>query len=521
MTLPLVFVLGINAIGLLAVLVSGVLAIIHNQEKPLNRTFFFAMLVMAVYLAEYIVTPLMPNQTLAYWVGFLSISIALLPVLFSRLLFIAANLEERYRWYIHALGALSLFLVGLALLYPPLFLAGVEARLYFPWWLVPGPLFLVVSAFFLLGMLFPWLIASRAKSRLPEVERRRLEYFLTFFAIGLPLGSLNFLLTFGISFGPFAAAFWPLAMIPLAYGIVSDKLLDVSRLIREAFFSSVTIAALAAFLALLISLNNVIVAAYPWLQAWVVPIFTATVAFIAGRLFWLNRLENDRVKYEFITVATHKLRTPLTQISWGVRTLLERTNDTESREIIEHIQHSSNRLIELTNILFETTEEQSQDYAYSKETVGLLAVTREALERLAPTVEKKRLTVNLHSDQEVNVSADRRRIASVIEVMLENAVAYTPEGGLVQIIAYVKRGRAYYSVRDQGIGVSADDQKRIFFRFYRTDAAKRLDTEGVGLGLAMAKNIVEKHHGKMGVESLGEGKGSTFWFWVPATTVIS
>ena len=513
-TTQLLITLSLHGLSGLILVAAGTFVLIQNPRRPINLAIFFNFLAVAAYEAGMVLGPLMPTYELAYWVWFTNLVDVFITITTTLVLIIVIDQLKEYRWYLIGVVAVGFAIIVAALISPHWFLPQVEPKLYFPWYLDGGWLYAVMVAFFMIAPLIPYIGMVRAY--IAGYDRIRVEYFLLMYAIGYSIGPLNFALVFDIPIDPLYGSVIGLGFVPLAYGVVAKNLLDIRVVVARAALYSGGIAALAAFLALLISLNNVIVAAYPWLQAWVVPIFTATVAFIAGRLFWLNRLENDRVKYEFITVATHKLRTPLTQISWGVRTLLERTNDTESREIIEHIQHSSNRLIELTNILFETTEEQSQDYAYSKETVGLLAVTREALERLAPTVEKKRLTVNLHSDQEVNVSADRRRIASVIEVMLENAVAYTPEGGLVQIIAYVKRGRAYYSVRDQGIGVSADDQKRIFFRFYRTDAAKRLDTEGVGLGLAMAKNIVEKHHGKMGVESLGEGKGSTFWFWVPA-----
>jgi len=243
--------------------------------------------------------------------------------------------------------------------------------------------------------------------------------------------------------------------------------------------------------------------------------FNGKYRIYCGKVFWLKLIENDRVKYEFITVATHKLRTPLTQISWGVRELLEKNPSPETRDAVEYIQHSNNRLIELTNILFETTEEDTQEYSYVKEKVGLIAQTKEVLAKLQPIIAKKKINVNLHSDEEVYVLADLRRIVSVIEVLLENALNYTPEGGLIQIITYEKGKRVYYSVRDSGIGVSSHERKNIFSRFYRTEAARRADTEGIGLGLAMAQSIIKKHKGKIGVESEGENKGSVFWFWLP------
>ncbi len=510
-----IFVITVHILGFIAVLGSGVLSYIKNQKKPLNRVFFFSMMIVALYEAEFILTPLMPNERFAYYVGFLSLFIVFIPVLFSQLLFMVSNTYEKYRWYVWTILILALAIVGASVSNPLLFLEAVEPRLYFPWWLVPGPLFSIASVFFLLALLFPFIIASQARNNLTKLERRRLNYFLTFLGISLPLGSLNFLLTFGIQFGPLLAAFWTFGMIPIMYGIISDNLLEVQTIIKQSFFYSVSVASLAALLALLISLNNVIVNAFPWVQFWTIPIFTAVVAFSIGRLFWQKLLENDRIKYEFITVATHKLRTPLTQISWSVRTLLESNLTPEVRATAEHIQKSSNRLIELTNILFETTEESTQSYAYEKTPVPLLETTRTVLSRLDPFIQAKQLTVNIHADDEVVVQGDSRRLGSVIEVLLENAINYSSRGGLIQIIAYVKGSRAYYSVRDHGIGVSPEDQKRIFTRFYRTDAARRADTEGVGLGLAMAKSIIEKHQGTIGVESSGDGTGSVFWFKVP------
>jgi signal transduction histidine kinase len=78
-----------------------------------------------------------------------------------------------------------------------------------------------------------------------------------------------------------------------------------------------------------------------------------------------------------------------------------------------------------------------------------------------------------------------------------------------------EKRRVRFSVSDTGIGINHEDQQRIFSSFFRTDAAKTTDTEGVGIGLSVAKSIVEKHGGAIGVSSDGEGKGSTFWFTLP------
>ena len=137
----------------------------------------------------------------------------------------------------------------------------------------------------------------------------------------------------------------------------------------------------------------------------------------------------------------------------------------------------------------------------------------------APEIEsiadQKQITIQVDTTETVKVIGDERRIRSVLEVLIENAIAYSPEKSEIHMKIYTQNNRTHFSITDQGFGVASDEKKRIFTRFYRSDAAKRADTEGVGLGLAMAKNIIKAHKGRIGVESKGEGQGSTFWFWIP------
>jgi signal transduction histidine kinase len=106
-------------------------------------------------------------------------------------------------------------------------------------------------------------------------------------------------------------------------------------------------------------------------------------------------------------------------------------------------------------------------------------------------------------------------LVSALEVLVENAINYTPKGGQVQVTVHEERGRAVVAVRDTGIGITRDDQNRIFSKFFRSDAAKLADTEGVGLGLAITKSVIEKHRGRIWVESEGRDKGSSFFAAFP------
>ncbi|MFQ5540849.1 MAG: ATP-binding protein [Candidatus Paceibacteria bacterium] len=505
--------LGLHALSGLIIFGVAIFVLLQNPKKLLNRLFALFILPIFIYEASFVIAPLMPTEELAYAVWFVNIVDVFIAAANTHFMLAAAGLEKRFRAYIRSAWVAAFGIFVSALVYPSLFLPQVLPKLYFPWYLDGGPLYVVMFAFFFIAPLFPYMKLVQASS--DPTRKTRLEYFIFMYAIGFAIGSLNFGLVFNYSIDPLYGSPLGLAMIPIAYGVVADRLFDIRFVLKRALIYSLIIGVVSGAIALLIFLNDLLVSTIPWVQFWTVPTFTASIALIIGRSIWLMLVENERIKYEFMTVATHKLRTPLTQISWGVRELIEKTEDREVRAMAERIQHSTNRLIELTNIIFETTQEDAFDAAYSKEHLGLIGTTRDVLEHMQPTINAKHIKASIHSDEEVYVMADPRRIRSVIEVMLENAVNYTPEGGFVQIIAYEKGGRAIYSIRDSGIGVSPEERRHIFSRFYRTDAAKRADTEGVGLGLAMAKSIIEKHQGKIGVESKGLDKGATFWFSMP------
>jgi signal transduction histidine kinase len=107
------------------------------------------------------------------------------------------------------------------------------------------------------------------------------------------------------------------------------------------------------------------------------------------------------------------------------------------------------------------------------------------------------------------VNVDKLRISSVIQMLLENAIAYTKDK--IEINIKKDKKDIIFSIKDNGIGIPKEDQPYIFSRFYRTKAAYLTETEGSGISLFLSKSIIDKHNGKIGVYSEGEGKGSEFW----------
>ena len=286
------------------------------------------------------------------------------------------------------------------------------------------------------------------------------------------------------------------------------------RALKLALFYIVLIAVIAGVLFLLILVNDLLVIKFPEFKFWIVPLFGAFIAVIVGNVFIRQSRQNDKLKYEFISIATHKLRTPLTRIKWEAATMQEQFKDNQQvQEAVKRIDEANTRLIDLTNVLVEASETDDMYYGYKTKYFDIVDAVKKGIERTGALAERKGVKVTSQIPQKIGlIRGDPNRIASVIDVLLENACMYSNAGGEVRITLEDLPRTARLSVSDDGIGISTGDQKHMFTRFYRSYAAKTADTEGMGLGLSMAKSIIDMHRGQIGVTSKGPGKGSTFWF---------
>lgn len=234
-------------------------------------------------------------------------------------------------------------------------------------------------------------------------------------------------------------------------------------------------------------------------------------------LFIRHARRVEVLKYEFMTIAAHKLRTPLTSIKWELSALFARLDlDTQTVEGLKRIDTASNQLLELTNVLMDSAQTRRGLYQYQREQIDLGRLATEALGRLDARIAAKNISVVTQLAPGLPVVyGDRARIAAVVDVLVENAVQYNRQGGSIRISVTAAKRAVKFSVSDTGIGVHAPDIPRLFTPFFRSERAKRADTEGVGVGLSVVKDVVTRHGGTVGVESPGEERGATFWFILP------
>jgi len=239
------------------------------------------------------------------------------------------------------------------------------------------------------------------------------------------------------------------------------------------------------------------------------------IIFIVG--LWRKIRQNEELKTEFITIVAHKFRTPLTQTRWLTETLLSDEKDPYKKESILEIQKANQGLINLTNTLIELTDSDSSSVAsYMFEKIALCSMVRSVGESMKDLFKEKNLFFSVKCpENEVYVKGDRARLEFVIQTIFDNAIVYSPTGKNVEISVEGSGRTSTVSVRDHGIGIDPSDLERIFTKFFRSEEAQRIDTEGFGICLYLARAITRRHHGKIEVFSEGRGYGSTFKVILP------
>ena len=224
----------------------------------------------------------------------------------------------------------------------------------------------------------------------------------------------------------------------------------------------------------------------------------------------------ERMKTEFVSIAAHQLRTPMSAIKWTLRMILDGDLGPitgEQRDFLEKTYVSNERMISLINDLLNVTRIEEGKHLYNLILVNLEDLTANIVSSYTEIAKRKSLTLEYEKpDKKLpQVKVDVEKIRLVISNLIENAIKYTPVKGTIKVKVSLEDGRVQVAVKDTGVGILKEQQERIFTKFFRGANVMRMETEGTGLGLFIAKNIVETHGGKIWFES-EEGKGTTFIF---------
>ncbi|WP_213816916.1 cell wall metabolism sensor histidine kinase WalK [Glaciihabitans sp. dw_435] len=210
------------------------------------------------------------------------------------------------------------------------------------------------------------------------------------------------------------------------------------------------------------------------------------------------------VREAFLTTVSHELRTPLTSIV-GYLELVEEGIDDADPDMIAYLSVINRNAQELHSRIAELLAVSDTHIVIEKSRITVAPVIGGIVEKLAPTAREKRLHFGAELDDALEASVDPDRLAQVMQNLVSNAIKYTPAGGRVDVGLVQSFDQLRITVVDTGIGMTDSERRQAFDRFYRAEAARIGAVQGIGLGLAIAKEIVEAHDGSIGIDSSSAG----------------
>ncbi|MGB2762365.1 MAG: ATP-binding protein [Minisyncoccales bacterium] len=227
----------------------------------------------------------------------------------------------------------------------------------------------------------------------------------------------------------------------------------------------------------------------------------------------------ETMKTEFVSLAAHQLRTPLSAIKWGLKLFLEGDlgkMTKKKKKFIQGIYNSNEKLILLVNDLLNITSIEEGKYLSKKSLIDIQDIVQFSINSYEKEIKKKRIKFKFQKPRGKlpKINIDKEKITLAIENLLENAIWYTKPKGKIMVSLKKFKNKIEFSIEDTGTGIPKEQQERVFSKFFRADNIVRMETEGTGLSLFIAKNIIEAHKGRIWFKS-EENKGTKFYFTLP------
>ena len=501
----------------------GFFVYLKNRKENANKTFARFCIAVAVWSYSYFIWQISTTyETALFWSRALMTGSIFIPITLFHFGITFLDVLQRERKVLIT-GYLLTFIFFISN-FTPLFVNRVESTLLFPFWPKPGIIFHFFHLMFISYIVYFWYLLIKGYQKSEGIRKIQIGYVLTGSLIGFIAGETNHFLWYNIPTPPIWNFIPALGFLLIAYGVIKHRLLNIRVILTETLVIATGVALLIQALVtetiLLKFLGGglfvfFIIFGYQLVRSVIREIELR--AELEKAYVELERI--DKAKTEFLSIASHQLRTPLSVIKGYISMILEKTYGEIPEKIkqpLGNVYVSNDRLVKLVNDLLDITRLEMGRIELSLEKAHLEEIISSVVEEMKVTAEKKGLYLKYESPKIPlpETSIDKNKIRQVILNLVDNAIKYTQKGG-VTVKVRKMNSEVRIEVRDTGVGMSKEEIGNLFEIMARGRAGFQYWTEGAGLGLYIAKKFLEMHGGRIWAESPGKDKGSTFYIELP------
>jgi len=495
----------------------AVLVYLKGRKILANKIFALDAFSVAFWSFGYFIWQISTIESTAlFWSRILMVGAIFIPIFYLHFIVAFLNLIKNFKRVLYLGYSLGLFF--LLSNFTSYFVKSVGRELSFPFWPNPGIFFHPFLLMFFFFICFGWYLLFKSFRKTQEViKKQQIKYLLLGTGIGFISGSTNYFLWYGIPVLPYLNILVSIYVLLTTFAILKYHLFEIRVILTEL---------LVGVIGLLLLVQAMTAESFTW-QILGLGLFVLFCVFgyllIKSVMLEIQRRQEiekiDKAKSEFISIASHQLRTPLTAVKGYISMILEGTYGQlaeKQMRPLENVYQSNERLIRLVNDLLNLSRLDAGKIEFSPELTSLEEMVSGVVKELRINAEKKGLYMKMEKPTRPlpKIMIDQDKLRQVILNIVDNAIKYTKDGGITFELKKLDE-QEEIKVSDTGEGMTEKELNSLFQMFSRATAGTQLHAEGAGLGLYVARQFVEMHGGKIWAESPGKGKGSTFIVQLP------
>lgn len=501
-----------------------------DRTSKVNRSWFFFSIPFAVWsFSLFSITKTTDKEVALIWQYILDVSAIWIPVTYFA--FITALLRYKKSYTLRSLYIATFILTILS--FTKWFKVGI-GRIFDFYWVDPGPLYIIFPVFFAVVVILSiaHIINILRKTESPSSYASQLKNTIYAGLVGFIAGSTNFFpQVFNIyPFGNYIVVGYVVIMV---YGVVRHKLLSPKVVVAQLFTSGLILVSfievVLATSSRLIIFRTLILAVVSFFSLLFIRSIKKEIKIkdeLAEKEVELTKKNSELArisaeKTEFVSLASHQIRGPLTSIKGYSAMLLDGDFGKlpkQAQEAARIMMDSCNTLVRVVNDYLDITRIEQGRMKYEFTDVDVRALIETCVKELTPSIERAKLVCKVDLPKPMgdtslewwHIKADGPKLKQVVLNLIDNAVKYTPKGSIHIHLFETTDKKIRLEIKDTGVGIAPLTMPKLFAKFSRAENASETNILGTGLGLYVAKMMVEAFEGKIWAESEGEGKGSTF-----------